>query len=103
MENSKDLFLPISFPVVSGENILPSKGWIERFLDGANTAIEDFENGEITDLSRAIEGFELDPADTPFQSGYGETLVSIKYNGLLPTIGNLISGDMRKVLEELDE
>tara|TARA_E500000331_G_scaffold274617_1_gene266840 strand:- start:868 stop:1200 length:333 start_codon:yes stop_codon:yes gene_type:complete len=103
METSKDLFLPTSFPVVSGENILPNDGWIESFLDGANTAIEDFENGEIIDLSGAIQGFVIDPADTPFQSGYGETLVSIKFHGLSPTIRNLISGDMRKFLEELEE
>lgn len=80
-----------------------SEGWIERFLDGANEAIEDFENDEINDIERAIQGFELDPADTPFQAGYLEALVGIDEHGLLPTIGTLISGDMRKVLEELNE
>tara|TARA_R110000796_G_scaffold224326_1_gene340647 strand:+ start:484 stop:744 length:261 start_codon:yes stop_codon:yes gene_type:complete len=80
-----------------------SEGWIERFLDGANEAIEDFENDEINDIERAIQGFELDPVDTPFQAGYLEALVGIDEHGLLPTIGTLISGDMRKVLEELNE
>ena len=79
------------------------ESFIEEVMDGINACVQDLEDGEIYDIEEAIQGFVFDPADTPFQAGYLEALVGIDEHGLLPTIGTLISGDMRKVLEELNE
>jgi hypothetical protein len=72
---------------------------IQKFIDGVNEAIHDFQNKEITDIEGAIAGFELDTADTPFQAGYLEGLVGINDEGIMATIGTLTSGELRKVLE----
>ena len=51
----------------------------------------------------AIQGFVFDPADTPFQTGYHAGLVHIEEHGLLAMIKSLISGEIREVVEELNE
>ena len=73
---------------------------MNKFIDGVNVAIHDFQNNEISDIDAAIGSFEVDPADTPFQAGYLEGLAGISEHGLLPTIKTLTSGDLRKVLNK---
>ena len=71
---------------------------VQKFIDGVNASISDFQNNEINDIEGAIESFEVDPADTPFQEGYLEGLSGISEHGLLPTIKTLTSGDLRREL-----
>ena len=75
---------------------------IQKFIDGVNGAIHDFQDNEITDIEGAIAGFEVDPADTPFQGGYLAGLVGIHEEGVMATIGTLTSGELRKVLERVE-
>ena len=71
---------------------------VQKFIDGVNASISDFQNNEINDIEGAIESFEVDPADTPFQAGYLEGLAGIHEHGLLSTIKTLTSGDLRREL-----
>jgi len=75
---------------------------IQKFIDGVNEAIHDFQDNEITNIEGAIAGFELDNPDTPFQGGYLAGLVGIHEEGLMNTIGTLTSGELRKVLEGVE-
>ena len=49
--------------------------------DGYITAIEEWQRGEITDVSESLYLFAMDPADTPFQEGYRDALLSLQRYG----------------------
>ena len=49
--------------------------------DGYITAIDEWMAGEITDISEALYLFAMDPADTPFQEGYRDALISLQRYG----------------------
>ena len=49
--------------------------------DGYITAIEEWQSGEITDVSEALYMFAIDPADTPFEEGYRDALLSLQRYG----------------------
>ena len=76
---------------------------VQKFIDGVNASISDFQNNEISDIEGAIESFEVDPANTPFQEGYLAGLIGINKQGLLPTITTLTSGNLRKELSLMFE
>ena len=76
---------------------------VQKFIDGVNASISDFQNNEISDIEGAIESFEVDPANTPFQEGYLEGLIGINKQGLLPTITTLTSGNLRRELSLMFE
>jgi len=77
------------------------ESFIEEVMEGINACVQDLEDGEIYDIEEAIQGFVFDPADTPFQTGYHAGLVHIEEHGLLAMIKSLISGEIRKVVEEI--
>ena len=70
----------------------------EQFINGFNYAVNDVEDGEIYDVELAIEGFKIDPADSPTQSGYLDALLKINKRGLKTTRDLLISGEIRKLI-----
>jgi len=70
----------------------------EQFINGFNYAVNDVEDGEIYDVELAIEGFKIDPADSPTQSGYLDALLKINKRGLKTTRDLLISGELRKLV-----
>jgi hypothetical protein len=70
----------------------------EHFINGFNYAVNDVEDGEIYDVELAIKGFEIDPADSPTQSGYLDALLKINKRGLKTTRDLLISGELRKLV-----
>ena len=76
---------------------------VQKFIDGVNASISDFQNNEISDIEGAIESFEVDPTNTPFQEGYLEGLIGINKQGLLPTITTLTSGNLRRELSLMFE
>ena len=79
------------------------ESFIEEIMDGINACVKDLEGSEIYDIYGAIAVFKLDPPNTPFQTGYHAGLVHIEEHGLIAMKKSLISGEIREVVEELNE